>query len=647
MAIVQSSGQLEAVSSPWYPSSRGAGVALYEGSYLDYAAIWRTQPNVRTVVGFLARNMAQLGLHIFELVSESDRQRVRDGIAGRWLRHPTTSPKVSIYDLVSWIVHDLCVFDDVFLLKATAPTGRVVTVPLRPQQVELVGGGLLDPELYRVHGSRGWRDFDPDEIIHIHGYNPDDRRIGVSPMETLRRVIAEDVAAGAYREKFWLNGARFEGVIERPTGAPTWSPAARSRFRTEWQSAYSGTGGDQGGAPVLEEGMTFKEASFNAKDAEYIAARKLTRQEVASAFYVQPAMVGILENANFSNMKEQHRSTYQDTLGPIMTQLSQAFNLQLAGDLGLPDTAYFEFNIKEKLRGSFEEEASALQTAVGAPHMTRNEARARQNLPAIDGGDELVTPLNVLIGGQASATDSGSQNLRRRAAARKVAVKAMDEEAADQADTLRDVLVAFFGRQQAAVLARLGALDDPDLQSVWQRARWDRELTRDLYNAAVVTAQAAGVQVADELDDEELDVTVADGVDDALAESSGSMAGEINSWTEGQLASALAGDDPAAAARDVFVGLIGTRAAIYATSRTNTVWNFGRGVAGKTVGATSKRWRVTSSNPRPTHESMDGETVPIGEPFSNGAMWPGDPVLDIDERAGCECTFDVLKESPS
>jgi hypothetical protein len=38
--------------------------------------------------------------------------------------------------------------------------------------------------------------------------------------------------------------------------------------------------------------------------------------------------------------------------------------------------------------------------------MTRNEARARVNLPQVDGGDDLVTPLNVLIGDQASPTDS-------------------------------------------------------------------------------------------------------------------------------------------------------------------------------------------------------------------------------------------------
>jgi hypothetical protein len=39
---------------------------------------------------------------------------------------------------------------------------------------------------------------------------------------------------------------------------------------------------------------------------------------------------------------------------------------------------------------------------VGAPWLTRNEARARQNLPHIDGADELIVPLNVIEGGQSS-----------------------------------------------------------------------------------------------------------------------------------------------------------------------------------------------------------------------------------------------------
>ncbi|MBQ3267232.1 MAG: hypothetical protein IJH08_04880 [Atopobiaceae bacterium] len=58
-------------------------------------------------------------------------------------------------------------------------------------------------------------------------------------------------------------------------------------------------------------------------------------------------------------------------------------------------------------------------------------------------------------------------------------------------------------------------------------------------------------------------------------------------------------------------------------------------------GAT-KTWVVTSGNPRPSHASMNGETVPYSEPFSNGAMWPGDAdALDVDEVAGCQCAVDI------
>src|SRR5690606_11572019 len=38
----------------------------------------------------------------------------------------------------------------------------------------------------------------------------------------------------------------------------------------------------------------------------------------------------------------------------------------------------------------------------------------------------------------------------------------------------------------------------------------------------------------------------------------------------------------------------------------------------------TKRWIVTSSNPRPSHAAMSGQVVPIDSTFSNGAKWPGD-----------------------
>jgi hypothetical protein len=54
-----------------------------------------------------------------------------------------------------------------------------------------------------------------------------------------------------------------------------------------------------------------------------------------------------------------------------------------------------------------------------------------------------------------------------------------------------------------------------------------------------------------------------------------------------------------------------------------------------------KRW-ITGTNPRPSHALMNGETVPVDEPFSNGAFWPGDENLDVDESAGCNCSTEIV-----
>ena len=64
--------------------------------------------------------------------------------------------------------------------------------------------------------------------------------------------------------------------------------------------------------------------------------------------------------------------------------------------LKVDETRYYvEFNLEEKLRGNFEEQAAMQTAAAGGPWMTINEVRAMRNLPAIEGGDDLIRPLNV------------------------------------------------------------------------------------------------------------------------------------------------------------------------------------------------------------------------------------------------------------
>lgn len=53
-----------------------------------------------------------------------------------------------------------------------------------------------------------------------------------------------------------------------------------------------------------------------------------------------------------------------------------------------------------------------------------------------------------------------------------------------------------------------------------------------------------------------------------------------------------------------------------------------------------QRWMATlDDRTRHTHAAMDGETQPIGEEFSNGCEYPGDPAGEPEEVYNCRCTL--------
>ena len=398
MAFVASAGSVQALSRSTRVSfATPSRIQLSSTYYVDYAEIYRSQESVRTVVSFLARNVAQLGLHMFERVGDDDRRRMSDHPMALMLKQP--NPWTTKYRFIQALVCDFAIYDRAYWLKTriTPESNGLVRIP--PQIVTPEGDNWLTPNGFKVDGTSGTRIYKADEVVYFRGYGLD-KDIGISPLEALRRTLREEYAAGEMREQVMRNGARMSGYLERPKDAPEWSDTARDRFKRNWQAQYSGAGPGAGGTPILEDGMQFKPVSQTARDLQYIESRKLTREEVAAAYFVPPPMIGILDHATFSNITVQQRMLYTETLGPWLSMIQEEIELQLLKDFEPePRRFYVEFNLREKLSGAFEERADAIAKAVGGPTMTINEARALDNRPPIDGGDELIRPLNVTQNG--------------------------------------------------------------------------------------------------------------------------------------------------------------------------------------------------------------------------------------------------------
>lgn len=602
--------------------------------------LYRTQPQLRTVVSFIARKIAQLGLHVYERSDDGGRNRVREGEAYELFKN--TFNTRTDYELIYSLVSNLCIYDVAYWWIVETENGKgIVEIPnawvvrergtiFERPSIEVIFPGKHEAKLLKA-----------DEIVRFAGWAPDSARGVASPIEALRATLREQIQAIAYREQVWARGGRVSSVIVRPATAKAWSDEARKRFSEDWKRNWTGNGAKAGGTPILEEGMELKPSGFSPRENEWVDVAKLAQATVAAAYHVNPTMIGMLDNANYSNVKEFRKSLYGDSLGPTIKHITAHLNQHLLPILGVDNEQfYYEFNVAEQLQATPEEMAQVFSSSVGAPWLTRNEVRAMQNRPALPGGDELIVPLNVIEGGLASPRDTAPKSGLKSAP---VIIRYKSGELVDDEDrvSFEDILGTHFDRQKKTIASLIGAG-----KKWWNQERWDKELAADLQPVLQSLSDRVGGKAAKQIGFKPSDYDRArtHSYITAVAESRSRW---INDATKKLLDDALDELDDEESVVDAvmskFESMREPRMLAAAGAITAGVSSFAATEAGRQLAPskTVKTWIVNSGNPRPSHAVMDGEQVLLDEDFSNGMKWPGDPVGGADEVANCMCGVEI------
>ncbi len=609
----------------------GIPIVDYDGGGLDVGTVWRLQPSIRKVTSFIAANVASIPLHAYRLAGDTNRIRLRDGAVANLLAKPSSAPGLTPVRFWERVIIDGLLYDRwCVAVDESGDAPELVRIP--PRRFRFKTDGLDRIKAVKIAGDDGeTRSLDPADFLLDVGYSQSHGR-GTSPVETLRALLQEASEAVEYRRSVMRKASHHTGWIGRETA---WSSQkARTNFLQSLRS-FQAKAEREGGTMLLDEGMEWHDRQWQPTDLSDLEARRLTDQEVATAYHIAPEILGIREG-NYSNVEAFRQSLYRDNLGPYIEVWEQAL-APLVERFEPTAGVYIEAHLDAKLRGSFEEAAKVLQTSTGAPWLTRNEARARQNLPSVEGGDELITPLNVLVGGQASPTDSGTQNERAAdvvltKAGETPLVKAADL-AGDWGDRAASVLRRFFARQGRSVLSAVGSKAD-----WWDKSRWDRELGDDLYALAAECVEQMGRDAVKQLGFDPDEAWDQDRTLNYLKAVTASRARWINEATRRQVEAAL-GDDTAQVfetAKEQRSGAAG-HAFIAAMAGFATVEAAKQAAPGRCV----KKWVTYAKNPRPSHVAMNGDIAMAHHPFSNGMQWPGDPAGGVDEVAGCTCSVDL------
>lgn len=616
---------------------------------LSARQLYATQANLHAVVSYLADSVSQLPLKVYARSGENDRQRDRDSVAARLLYRPNADQ--TAYEFWNATVTELLLMgvSTIWLLPdAESASGYQLRLIPKEWIIDSERKTNYAPDTIRIMTASGGNavDIPRTEFVQFRMYSPGNPGGYQSPIAALRQTLNEQIQADKFRTEIWTSSGRFNSYLTRPANVQPWNDEQRQAFVTAFREGWGKGGSNAGKIPLLEDGMEIKPYQFNAQQAQYAETKQLSREDVAAAYHVNPSLIWHTTTQTYASAKDNARALYADCLGPTLQMLQQRVNAFLLPMVGADPSLYVEFDLTEKLKGSFEERASILQAAVGGPWMTRNEARADNNLPPVDGGDELIVPLNVVEGGQASPQDthsnqnSGAADVKlitpfhRKDREDTIRIKGKSDEQEDE--DVAAILKKFFKHQADSILPKIGAG-----REWWDEERWDSELAEDLLPVINAIADKHGMDAADVMGTEYgVELTRA-----YLKKYAEVRAHMINVITHEKLEDAV--EDEEAEPAEVFEKRENHDAAVFARSLATAVAGWATMEAAKQArdgGYTKridKKW-VTGPNSRLSHMMMNGQVVPSGQRFSNGAYWPGDFDLPPDESCGCNCHVEVI-----
>ena len=649
------------VSMPSVINVTLSGDASTQVLNMTAAELYRTQDNLRAVVDFLSNNLAQLPLKVYTRNDENDRVRDRDSDAAKVLWRPNDyqtqfefiralCTEYFIYGCVYvWVIPNVAKEGgyDIHIIPTNWITGTTKS-PYGPTLIKV--RTKAENEVVEIPSS---------EWVQFRTYSPGEPGTFISPISALKQTLYEQIESGKFRRQLWRSSGRLNAQIVRPKDVAPWTEEQRKNFATTFREAWSGGGSKSGSIPVLEDGMEIKPFNASFKEYEWAQSVTLSRESVAAAYRINPSLVWHSNTQTYASAKDNARALYAECLGPDIQMIQQRINAFLLPMIGAdPFKTYVEFDLQEKLKGSFEEQAGIMQTATGRPWMTVDEARSYMNLPKLpDGqGEGLVIPLNVEVNGQANpgndysypGVDNNAKKLEPcgcKSCKEQTELRIKGRSDKDDDEKVQTVLTEFFKRQSRSIIPKISA----GAEDFWNAERWDKELKEDLEPVLIEIADKHGKSTAEQLGSEYgTEVTRK-----YLETASEARAKKINEGTLRAITKELNRDfeddeEPDIGkvyeVRENTVGTLAKSAAgaiaSFATQEAahQAISDGASRVVGRVV---EKEW-ITGANARPSHQAMNGERVPLDADFSNGQHWPGEDIGDPEESCGCNCTTEVV-----
>jgi len=360
-----------------------AGQTVNERSILQLSAVW-------ACARIISETISTLPIGLFERVGDG-----RQSASG----HPIytlvhSRPNADSSAAVFWeaMIVSMLLRGNAFAEKRMIGSRIVSLEFLSPGRLSIAKDSKGNRRYRYTEKDGTQREIPEAQIFRIPGFTVDGDW-GLSVIEYGASVFGSALASNNAANSTFEKGLA-------PTVAFTMQQVLKKDQREEFRTNLRAISGalNAGESPLLEGGMDAKTIGINPKDAQLLESRAFSVEEICRWFRVPPFMVGHSEKSTSwgTGIEQQMIGFLTFTLRPWLTRIEQAINKDLLSPVDQL-RYYAEFSIEGLLRADSAGRAAYLSTMVNNGLMTRDEGRAKENLPLKGGNADVLTVQTALI----------------------------------------------------------------------------------------------------------------------------------------------------------------------------------------------------------------------------------------------------------
>lgn len=299
------------------------------------------------------------------------RVEVMDHPVSRLTRAP--NPAQTWPDWIEWTVAQALLHGNALSVIDYDGAGRPVAlrpIPWPNVQPILLNNGTLafDVVAYTAPwgGTGQPKRFLAGEVFHLRDRS-DDGLLGRSRLSRAPEVLGNALALQEWTGAMWRNGATPSGALKFP--GPL-APETMRRLREQVSSGYTGTHNARR-VLLLEGGAEWQAISVSPEDAEVLASRRFSVEELCRLYQVPPPIIQDYTHNTFTNAAQAALWFAQFSLGPWVRKLEAEFSRSVFTDPAM----MLEIDLSGLMRGDYEARWKAHEIAVKNQILDANEVR--------------------------------------------------------------------------------------------------------------------------------------------------------------------------------------------------------------------------------------------------------------------------------